>query len=52
MLFRSPIVDLDTGLPAKAGESKVVMMASLEETASKWAAKYKPKVKKTKKEKS
>jgi hypothetical protein len=47
-----PIVDLDTGLPAKAGESKVVMTASLEETASKWAAKYKPKVKKTKKEKS
>jgi hypothetical protein len=47
-----PIVDLDTGLPAKAGESKVVMTASLEETASKWAAKYKPKVKKAKKEKS
>jgi hypothetical protein len=47
-----PVVDLDTGLPAKAGESKVVMTASLEETASKWAAKYKPKVKKTKKEKS
>jgi hypothetical protein len=47
-----PIVDLDTGLPAKAGESKVVMTASLEETASKWAAKYKPKVKKAKREKS
>ncbi len=47
-----PIVDLDTGLPAKAGESKVVMTASLEETAAKWAAKYKPKVKKAKKEKS
>jgi hypothetical protein len=46
-----PIVDLDTGLPSKAGESKVVMTASLEETASKWAAKYKPKVKKAKKEK-
>ncbi|HEX3910249.1 MAG TPA: hypothetical protein VHW67_06060 [Solirubrobacteraceae bacterium] len=47
-----PIVNLDIGLPAKAGESKVLMMASLEETASKWAAKYKPKVKKAKKEKA
>lgn len=47
-----PIVDLDTGLPAKAGESKVVMTATLEETAAKWAAKYKPKVKKAKKEKA
>lgn len=47
----NPIVNLDIGLPAKAGESKVLMTASLEETASKWAAKYKPKVKKAKKEK-
>lgn len=44
-----PIVDLDIGLPAAAGKSKVVMTATLEETASVWAAKYKPKVKKTKK---
>lgn len=48
----NPIVNLDAGLPAKAGESKVSMTASLEETASKWAAKYKPKVKKPKKEKA
>jgi hypothetical protein len=48
----NPIVNLDIGLPAKAGESKVLMTASLEETASKWAAKYKPKVKKAKKEKA
>ena len=43
-----PIVDLDIGLPAEPGKSKVLMTATLEETASKWAAKYKPKVKKTK----
>jgi hypothetical protein len=47
-----PIVDLDIGLPAQAGKSKVVMTATLEETAAKWASKYKPKVKKAKKEKS
>lgn len=45
----NPIVNLDAGLPAAAGQSKVVMTAALEETASKWAAKYKPKVKKSKK---
>ncbi len=47
-----PIVDLDIGLPAAAGKSKVVMTATLEETAAEWAAKYKPKVKKAKKEKA
>jgi hypothetical protein len=47
-----PIVDLDIGLPAEAGKSKVVMTATLEETAASWAAKYKPKVKKAKKEKA
>lgn len=47
-----PIVDLDIGLPAEAGKSKVVMTATLEETAAEWAAKYKPKVKKAKKEKA
>ncbi|HTZ88192.1 MAG TPA: hypothetical protein VMB05_16120 [Solirubrobacteraceae bacterium] len=45
----NPIVNLDAGLPASPGQSKVVMTASLEETASSWAAKYKPKVKKSKK---
>lgn len=44
-----PIVNLDAGLPASPGQSRVVMTASLEETASEWAAKYKPKVKKSKK---
>ncbi len=47
-----PIVDLDIGLPAEAGKSKVVMTATLEETAAKWAAKYKPKEKKAKKAKA
>lgn len=47
----NPIVNLDAGLPAKAGESRVVMTSSLQETISKWAAKYRPKVKKPRKEK-
>jgi hypothetical protein len=48
----NPIVNLDIGLPATPGQSKVVMTATLEETISKWAAKFKPKVKKAKKEKA
>lgn len=45
-----PIVNLDAGLPAAPGQSKVVMTATLEETAATWAAKYKPRVKKSKKQ--
>jgi len=49
----SPLIDLvldaDVGIPAQAGLSTAIMDGSLEETASEWAAKYKPKQKKTKK---
>ena len=49
----SPVIDLildaDVGIPASAGESTAIMNGSLEETAAEWAAKYKPKQKKTKK---
>jgi hypothetical protein len=45
------VVDAGIGLPAPAGTNAAVMTGELEETAAVWAAKYKPKVKKPKKEK-
>jgi hypothetical protein len=49
----SPLIDLvldaDVGIPASAGSSTAIMNGSLEEAASEWVAKYKPKQKKTKK---
>ncbi len=44
-----PIVDLDIGIPASAGSSKVIMDSTLEETPEELAAKYLPKEKKKKK---
>jgi hypothetical protein len=44
-----PIVDLDVGIPASAGSSKVIMDSTLEETPEALAAKYLPKEKKKKK---
>ena len=43
------IVDLDIGLPASPGSSKVIMDSTLEETLEEYAAKYLPKEKKKKK---
>lgn len=45
------VVDAGIGLPAPAGFNTAIMNGELEETAAVWAAKYKPKVKKPKKEK-
>ncbi len=45
------VVDAGIGIPSPAGTNAAVMSGELEETASVWAAKYKPKVKKPKKEK-
>jgi hypothetical protein len=45
------VVDAGIGIPSPAGTNAAVMTGELEETASVWAAKYKPKVKKPKKEK-
>jgi hypothetical protein len=45
------VVDAGVGLPAPAGLNTAIMNGELEETASVWAAKYKPKAKKPKKEK-
>jgi hypothetical protein len=49
----SPLIDLvldaDIGIPAQAGQSTAIMSGSLEEAASEWVAKYKPKQKKAKK---
>jgi hypothetical protein len=45
------VVDAGIGLPAPAGLNTAIMNGELEETAAVWAAKYKPKVKKPKKEK-
>ncbi len=49
----SPLIDLvldaDVGIPASAGSSTAIMNGSLEEAASEWVEKYKPKQKKTKK---
>jgi hypothetical protein len=45
------VVDAGIGIPSPAGTNTAVMSGELEETASVWAAKYKPKVKKPKKEK-
>jgi hypothetical protein len=49
----SPLIDLvldaDIGIPAQAGQSTAIMDGSLEEAASEWVAKYKPKQKKAKK---
>jgi hypothetical protein len=44
------VVDAGIGIPAPAGFNTAIMNGQLEETASVWAAKYKPKVKKAKKE--
>jgi hypothetical protein len=44
-------VDLDIGLPAKAGASKVIMSGLVEQTSAADAAKYLPKPKKEKKKK-
>ncbi len=46
------VVDAGIGLPAPAGLNTAIMNGELEETAAVWAAKYKPKVKKPKKEKA
>lgn len=43
-------VDLDVGIPSPAGLNTAVMDGSLEETTAAYAAKYKPKPKKTKKQ--
>jgi hypothetical protein len=43
------VVDAGVGIPAPAGFNTAIMNGELEETAAVWAAKYKPKVKKTKK---
>jgi hypothetical protein len=43
------VVDADVGIPASPGQSKAVMSGSLLETSSTYAAKYRPKEKKTKK---
>jgi hypothetical protein len=45
------VVDAGVGIPAPAGFNTAIMNGELEETAALWAAKYKPKVKKPKKEK-
>jgi hypothetical protein len=45
------VVDAGIGLPAPAGLNTAIMSGELEETAATWAAKYKPKTKKPKKEK-
>lgn len=45
------VVDIGVGIPAPAGFNTAIMNGELEETPSVWAAKYKPKVKKPKKEK-
>jgi hypothetical protein len=45
------LVDAGVGIPAPAGLNTAIMNGELEETAAVWAAKYKPKVKKPKKEK-
>jgi hypothetical protein len=45
------VVDAGVGIPAPAGLNTAIMNGELEETASVWAAKYKPKTKKPKKEK-
>jgi hypothetical protein len=45
------VVDAGIGIPSPAGTNTAVMSGELEETASVWAAKYKPKIKKPKKEK-
>lgn len=45
------VVDAGIGIPAPAGFNTAIMNGELEETASVWAAKYKPRVKKPKKEK-
>jgi hypothetical protein len=45
------VVDAGIGIPSPAGTNAAVMSGELEETAAVWAAKYKPKVKKPKKEK-
>jgi hypothetical protein len=45
------LVDAGVGIPAPAGLNTAIMSGELEETAAVWAAKYKPKVKKPKKEK-
>jgi hypothetical protein len=45
------VVDVGVGIPAPAGLNTAIMNGELEETASVWAAKYKPKAKKPKKEK-
>jgi hypothetical protein len=41
------LVDADVGVPSPAGENTAIMSGSLEETAAAYAAKYKPKPKKT-----
>ena len=45
------VVDAGIGIPSPAGTNAAVMSGELEETAAVWAEKYKPKVKKPKKEK-
>jgi hypothetical protein len=45
------VVDAGIGIPSPAGTNAAVMTGELEETAAVWATKYKPKVKKAKKEK-
>jgi hypothetical protein len=42
------VVDTASGIPSPAGSNKVIMKSTLEETATVWAAKYRPKVKKHK----
>lgn len=50
-LLFDALVDAGVGLPAPAGFNTAIMNGELEETAAVWAAKYKPKAKKPKKEK-
>jgi hypothetical protein len=45
------VVDAGIGIPAPAGLNAAILSGELEETNAIWAAKYKPKVKKPKKEK-
>ncbi len=41
------VVDLDVGIPAEPGQSTAIMSGAIEETHSEFAAKYKPKEKKS-----
>jgi hypothetical protein len=44
-----PVVDVDVGIPSKAGENTAIMTGPLEETTAELALKYRAKVKKPKK---